>query len=585
MSDLSKIDYLNLSPDKIKRFLIDNLNKTKVFTDQIYEGSNISAVVDLNTAFTNLMLYYLSQSTNQGDFDNTQIYENMNKIVTILNYNPVGAQTSAVPFRLFLKNLAANRYTIPRYYYVDLGTVRYSINEDLYVSKTEDDVLEEIIDIGKNKFLYQGEFIEHPILTANGEKNESVILTVTDNTIVDHFNIDVYVKRASDGKWHEFEATNSLYLSNSNDLHYQIRLNENKQYEIKFGDNFNGIKLEQGDKIAIYYLKSNGAKGQISTGALNGRKIYAFNTITYKEILNDVMCYEMLYSDSCNLLTGTNNAYVQNDCPSSPFADIESVDSIRKNAPLTSNLGQNQLIKTEQFNSFIKTNFSNVIHDVVVIDNEDFLQKYVKHYESLGLNNPRLENRLVHNFFKFSNSCNFNNLYAITVPKTVLFGGKYLNSVLKQLMKNAVKKEKCLTANFIPFDPIYVDLTIAYSFETVGTSQLQLETDESVIVNMEALKKKVLDMILAFFNNKNFKLGQILDLSLLNNQILNIEGVKNISTIDSTGLSKNGINIICRDSNFMDYLLKEFSNRYDLDDIYFPYFDTSKISTDFLTIK
>lgn len=576
MSDLSKIDYLNISPTKIKNFLVDNLKKSSVFTDQIYEASNISSIVDLHSAFTNLMLYYLSQSSNQKDFSETKIYENINRIVKILDYKPIGSQTSVVNFRLFAKNLARNHYIIPRYYYVDLGGIRYSLNEDLFFSKEQDDTLEEILNIENNKLLYQGQYIEYPTITAVGAENEEILLSVNDDVIVDHFNIDVYVKK--DNKWHKFTKVDSLYLSKDTDFHYEIRLNENKLYEIKFGDGYNGIKLNSGDSVGIYYLKSNGTKGEIATGVLNGRKLNSFNTTRFSEILNDVICYENKFVGGCNIVGTGATIYLQNDCPSTPYRLPESVDEIRKNAPKASHNGQYQLIKKEQFEVFIKSNFSNVIHDVKVLNNEDFLNKYFKHYESLGLNDPKKENRVLYNSLKFGNSCNFNNIYGFIVPKSALFNEVYLNSALKELIINSINKEKCLTSNFIPFDPIYLNLRVGYDLENIDNTILQIEKDNSVIINENVLKKKVYDAIISFFKKSNYGLGATINNFDLLNSILNISGVKGVKTINNVNSNYiEGINIIAVDKVFDKISVAEFNNKIVLDDIFFPLFEDNDL--------
>lgn len=578
MSDLSKIDYLNISPTKIKEFLVENLNKSKVFTDQIYEGSNISAVVDLNAAFTNLMLYYLSQSSNQKDFSETKIYENMNRIVKILDYKPVGFQTSVCNFRLFVKNILRGHYTIPRYYYIDLGGIRYSFNEDISFSKEDDNTLEEIVNLENTKLLFQGQYIEYPTITAQGVENEEVLLSVNDNVYIDHFNIDVYVKKISDGKWHQFTKTDSLYLSKSYDFHYEVRLNENKLYEIKFGDGFGGVKLDTGDLVAIYYLKSDGTKGEIATGVMNGRKVNSFNTTRFKEILSSVVCIENQYTGTCNVISDGAAVYLQNDCPSTPFKEAETVEEIRKNAPKASHNGQYQLIKAEQFETFVRSNFSNVIHDVKILNNEDFLSKYFKHYENLGLADVKKENRVLYNSLKFGNSCNFNNIYGFIVPKSALYDNFYLNSSLKELIVNSINKEKCLTSNFIPFDPIYLNLTIGYSFDALDKSALLVEKDVGVVVSDDIIKNKIVSTIANFFKREKYTLGATINLFELLNDLLAIDGIKGIKTINTQNNNYiEGINLIATDKIYDGVGVFEFNNKVVLDDIFFPVYQENNL--------
>lgn len=44
---------------------------------------------------------------------------------------------------------------------------------------------------------------------------------------------------------------------------YSVRLNEDKIYELTFGDGVVGKKLEAGDKLYVFYLDTNGLEGNI----------------------------------------------------------------------------------------------------------------------------------------------------------------------------------------------------------------------------------------------------------------------------------------------------------------------------------
>ena len=80
-------------------------------------------------------------------------------------------------------------------------------------------------------------------------------------------------------KW---TSTPSLYLENSDAKKYEIRLNENNHYEIKFGNGINGQKLDAGSKVGIYYLRSDGERGEVGVGVLNGQQTYK---ILYSTVL------------------------------------------------------------------------------------------------------------------------------------------------------------------------------------------------------------------------------------------------------------------------------------------------------------
>ena len=75
-----------------------------------------------------------------------------------------------------------------------------------------------------------------------------------ETVIVDNFNTNVYVLEQQSGTYFEYKRVESLFLYGPQDRVYELRLNENKHYEIKFGDNITGRQLQSNDQIAIYFF-------------------------------------------------------------------------------------------------------------------------------------------------------------------------------------------------------------------------------------------------------------------------------------------------------------------------------------------
>ena len=64
----------------------------------------------------------------------------------------------------------------------------------------------------------------------------------------------------------EYKQVNNLILDSAfNDCAYELRLNEFKNYTLKFGDDIHGKRLEEGDLIYIIYLRSNCENGYLDT--------------------------------------------------------------------------------------------------------------------------------------------------------------------------------------------------------------------------------------------------------------------------------------------------------------------------------
>jgi len=208
---LPKGGYAAFDAASLKNLIIERLNSNEVFTDQNYEGSNINAFIDIISYAYHVLLFYLNDTSNEAMFSESQIYENINRIVKSIDYKPVGTQSPVLTINVVASDqLIAGTYTIPRYTYIDVAGFRYSFNRDVTFVKTTDDE-QALVQISGNTLLYQGNYKEYPTYTATGEPNETITLVPGDGVNVDHFNIDVYVQEGgNNGQYHKYDTTTSL---------------------------------------------------------------------------------------------------------------------------------------------------------------------------------------------------------------------------------------------------------------------------------------------------------------------------------------------------------------------------------------
>lgn len=528
----------------LKNLIIKRLNSKNIFTDQNFEGSNISSIIDIIAYAYHVLIFYLNRTSSESTFSTAELYENINKIVKLIGYNPIGYQTSILSFESSAtEQLLPDTYTIPRYSYFTVNGSNYSFNKDVTFTKSTTGS-EKLSDFSDQNLLYQGSYFEYPLYLATGEPFETITLTIVDNEgnnqILDHFNIDVYVKDStvSSPKWVKWSSTASLFLEKSSSTSYEIRLNEFGRYEIKFGNNINGKQLNANDSIAIYYLKSSGTRGQIGPNLLNGNKLFSYSTPTYDQILNDTI------SQNLKVLPSNQYAYLNftNINPSTDFVDTESIESIKSNATNTFK-SQFRLISTEDFTNYILKNYSNILASVKVVNNWDFLSEHIKYYFDIGVEKPNLNSRILFNQVKFADSCNFNNIYLYAVPKlqkitSLTTRTNYLNSAQKQLILNDINNVKLASAEIIVNDPVYVciDLGIKIPGEDLSpsaadTTILQITRNVTSKRNPEAVKKEISEIFINAFSTTKDNLGTIISLTDITNQILQIEGVNDIKTI------------------------------------------------------
>jgi len=549
--DIPKDGYIAFDALSLRQLIIERLNSQNVFTDQNFIGSNLAAVIDIIAYSYHTLIYYLNKTSTESMFSEAQLYENINRIVKLLDYKPVGFQTSTLSFNCSAENFDSGLYTIPRYSYIIINNIAFSFNEDITFAKTFPTQIEDLAELAQQKLLYQGRFQEYPVYTATGDDNETIILD-TENLNIDHFNIDVYVKSAQTNTWKFYSKTANLYLEDGYSEKYEIRLNSNKRYEIKFGNDINGKKLQPEDEVAIYYLLSNGTEGEVGPNALQpgNYTLVLYNTPQYNEIINNI---DGTFRYITNQETG--NLFFANSTSSTLSQTGEDAEQIRANAPAAYK-GQYRLVTVNDYEVFIKTNFANLIADAKVINNWEYISGYLKYFYDIGLTTPANTERALFNQIQYSDSCNFNNVYLIVVPKTsTLTSLDYLLPAQKELINTSILPIKMATTETTFIDPVYKEVSFGLqaslfeelSFEDVSSlSRLQVYKKPNSRRDNDSIKKEISNVFINYFSKQNIKLGQTLDLQFLTQSILGVDGVDYFRTvrIDDPSVMVQGLSLL-----------------------------------------
>lgn len=537
--------YAAFDAQSLKQLMQQRLSDNGTFTDQVFEGSNFNNLLDVVAYSYNVLLYYLNQTSNESLFSNATLYENMNKIVKIVNYNPVGVQSAVLSFQATANQLLEpGVYTIPRFSYFTINDVYYSFNTDITFVKATTGV-ELLSEIGNRNLLYQGQFVEYPVYISNGENFEEVSLVSVNqdnvNDPVDHNNIFVFVRDGS-GKWKEWKRVDSLYLEPGSSECFEARLNENQRYAIKFGNNVTGKKLIAGNLVSIYYLRSDKEAGAVGPNTLDDNQLFFYSTEQFNAIMSDIR------SATINIISDTqvNNVSFTNPNASTNYSDVENTNQIKVNAP---NLfkQRNRLVTTEDFRNYILYSFGNIISDVVVVNNWDYIDKHIRYLYDLGIKTPSLDSRVMINQISFSDSCNFNNLYIYCIPKMLqtndfTFDRGFLSLGLKDYIITKLEEKKLSTVELVVQDPVYYAVGFGVGtqdeifFSTLNSdiiskTKLVVERSDNSNLSISEIKGKVAETIMNYFSFSEVKLGQVIDLQSLTQNIYNIGGISTIATV------------------------------------------------------
>jgi len=554
--------YAAFDATNLKTLMIQRLNEGNVFTDQIYEGSNFNSLLEVIAYSYNVLLFYLNKTASESMFSQAQLYENMNRIVKALNYNPIGFQSSVVAFEATAPTtLPAGVYTIPRYSYFTVNGIPYSFVQDATFIKTTD-AREVLTQFNNSTLLYQGIFIPYPLYVANGSPFEEFSLAAVSeqgsNELIDHTNIYVYVTNDA-GQYEQWNRVNSLYLEDPNSKSFECRFNENQRYTIKFGNNVNGKQLKPTSVVSIFYLKSDGTAGEIGPNVLDNNKLFLFNEPQFNTIFNDIKSnLTYVNADQAANLTFINPA------ASTAFTNVEDALSIRSNAANTFKT-QYRLITTSDFETFIKNNFSNVLNDVKVVNNWEYLAEHVRYLYNIGLEVPNNDSRVLFNQVTFADSCDFNNIYVYAVPKlqnsnmnSTKLRNNFLGTGLKDKIINELLDVKMTTSEIVIMDPVYVAVGLGVASneeisndlltsDIISETKLVIGRSPNSRYSENEVKNQAVNILKDYFSVENAKLGQFINLDFLTTKIFNIPGVTSVSctrSVNGQQITRSGLSLL-----------------------------------------
>ena len=210
------------------------------------------------------------------------------------------------------------------------------------------------------------------------------------------------------------------------------------------------------------------------------------------------------------------------------------------------------------YETYIKQSFSNVIRDVKVINNWDYLDGHLRYnFDTLKLKSANKDPRTLYNQVTFADSCDFNNIYVYAIPRlervsSGVIRTNYLSPAQKSHMINKIRDTKTLTTETIIMDPVYVTLTpglynqgsekLSDHLETYSDNSIfQIERAATSTVSLQSVENQAYNIIVNYF--REFTLGQTVDVTFLVSQLLSINGVVKVYTYrEDTGQRVEGLN-------------------------------------------
>jgi hypothetical protein len=284
--DASELDF-----DTLKSNLKTFLEGQEQFSDYDFEGSNLSALIDLLTYNTYINSLYLNQIGSEMFLDTSTQRDSLVSHSKELNYLPTG-KLSAVSNVTFSVNtgitnasLLPTSVTIPKNF--ELTT---TIGENNYIFTVPDSLIVTTATLGSdnvyryfanNVQIFEGN-IRTEVFVSNTSSNTPASFVLS-SANVDTRSIEVTVQVSNT------DTTNSTYtraesllgLTPTSEIFF-LQGAEDFKYEITFGNNITGKNLNNGNLIKVSYrdcnaTEPNSANVFTTSGTVNG---YSTSIIT-----------------------------------------------------------------------------------------------------------------------------------------------------------------------------------------------------------------------------------------------------------------------------------------------------------------
>lgn len=311
--------FTNLDFDQIKVQIKDFLRSNSNFTDFDFEGSNFSVLIDTLAYNTYINAFNANLLANESFLDSATIRENVVSLARNIGYVPRSKTAAVASIQISDINLGTTNSSTPRFLTLRSGlvcvgnsentTYRFSIPDEVTSSRVRDINGVSFAQFDDPITVYEGTLLQRVYRVDTSQDQRFII----DSPNIDSSTLRVYVKGTNDvGLGRKYSMVDNILNINKNSEIYLAQEVQDEKYEILFGDDLFGKKLENNSIITAKYLVTDGEDG-------NGPSNFSFQGSFTK-------------SDG-TLFTPTDNIVVTTVSSASNGAEVEDVSSIKYFAP------------------------------------------------------------------------------------------------------------------------------------------------------------------------------------------------------------------------------------------------------------
>lgn len=243
----------------IKASIKDYIKSSEIFTDYNFEGSVISNIIDILAYNTYYNAFNANLIVNEAFLDSAILRENVVRLAKLLNYTPKSSKSSRAVVNISVQLPLSSSY--PNTVTLKSGVAFRADNQNgSFVFSIIDDIVAPVnrengTAFFENVNLYDGNLVTTRYIVDNTSLQRFTI--PNPNTDTDTLKVQVYPSPQSNKSDLFVKSDNFIGLTKDSKVYFLQEI-EDQTYEIIFGDDVFGKKLNNNNVIDLTYIVCNG---------------------------------------------------------------------------------------------------------------------------------------------------------------------------------------------------------------------------------------------------------------------------------------------------------------------------------------
>ena len=250
--------FTNLNFEDIKASLKNYLRENSDFSDMDFEGSNLSILINTLAYNSYISAYNTNMVVNETFIDSATLRENVVSLARNIGYVPRSKSAAKTKVDYFVTGISTSTSTITFQPGVIANGTVSNANYIFSLPETVTGTVTNGISEGTIE-ICQGQYLSSRFVVNNSQPNQRFILP---NSDIDTSTIIVNILESNGSSTStEYNLVENIIGITSTSNIYLLQETTDEKYELLFGDNVFGKKLDSGNVVNVSYIKTSGSNG------------------------------------------------------------------------------------------------------------------------------------------------------------------------------------------------------------------------------------------------------------------------------------------------------------------------------------